>query len=324
MQKVIHLMISSFLMMSLLGGCMKSQADESQETIDNLSFIVDIDNIPEEYKQPAAQAGELVRLEYTTYESKTYESQQTVINKNAYVYIPFGYDEQSQYNIFYLMHGGWSNETTILGTEDHPSELKYAIDHAIQNGQMVPMIIVCPTYNNESSSDSDHYQLALTLTNNYHNELINDLIPAVESQYSTYAQATTKEGLRASRDHRGFGGFSMGSVATWHTFEYCLDYFRYFMPMSGSLTTNGDYFNSIVEESGYTWNDFYIYAFSGTEDFAYQSLRSQILSMLHGSHFIYGDEGEGNLNFQVKSGGVHSLLDAYVYTYNGLLWFWNH
>lgn len=26
----------------------------------------------------------------------------------------------------------------------------------------------------------------------------------------------------------------MGSVNTWRTFQYCLDYFRYFMPMSGS------------------------------------------------------------------------------------------
>jgi hypothetical protein len=27
----------------------------------------------------------------------------------------------------------------------------------------------------------------------------------------------------ASRDHRGFGGFSMGSVATWRTFQFFVD-----------------------------------------------------------------------------------------------------
>lgn len=76
------------------------------------------------------------------------------------------------------------------------------------------MIVVCPTYNNESDTESSDYSLALELTDNYHNELINDLIPAVESTYSTYAADTTPDGLRESRDHRAFCGFSMGSVTT--------------------------------------------------------------------------------------------------------------
>ncbi len=99
---------------------------------------------------------------------------------------------------------------------------------------MQPILIVLPTYNNTSPQDSGDYGLALRLTDNFHNEILNDLIPAAEGKYSTYAEDTTPEGFAASRDHRGFGGFSMGSVNTWRTFQYCLDYFRYFMPMSGS------------------------------------------------------------------------------------------
>lgn len=68
-----------------------------------------------------------------------------------------------------------------------------------------------------------------------------DLIPAVEGTYSSYAEDTTSEGLQASRDYRAFAGFSMGCVATWRTFQYCLDYFRYFMPSSGNLTSDGNY-----------------------------------------------------------------------------------
>lgn len=81
---------------------------------------------------------------------------------------------------------------------------------------MQPMIIVCPTYNNTSGQDSTDYGLTLQLTDQYHNELVNDLLPAVEGRYSTWAENTTPKGLCASRDHRGFGGFSMGSVTTWH------------------------------------------------------------------------------------------------------------
>lgn len=140
----------------------------------------------------------------------------------------YGYSGDRKYNVFYLMHGGWSDETTYLGTPENPNVLVNVIDHAIQDGKMGPVIVVCPTYNNENPDDSADYSLALQLTDNYHNELVNDLIPAVEGTYRTYAEGTSAQALEASRDHRAFAGFSMGSVATWHTFQYCLDYFLVF------------------------------------------------------------------------------------------------
>ena len=238
------------ILSTCLAGCSSNQTSKQENT------ALEIQSIPENYKSPATHSGELVQLDYTTYESLSYESHDKTLQKSAYVYLPYQYDPHQSYNIFYLMHGGWSNETTVLGTSSKPTELKYAIDHAIEDGLMDPLIIVYPTYNNENPDNSDNYSLALTLTDNYHNELVNDLIPAVEGKYSTYAKDTTPEGLRQSRDHRGFGGFSMGSVATWHTFEYCLDYFRYFMPMSGSLTSDGDYMTSIVENAVVLCQDF--------------------------------------------------------------------
>ena len=109
-----------------------------------------------------------------------------------------------------MMHGGWGNETTTMGTADNPTEFKYIIDKAIAEGEIGPLIMVFPTYNNVSPDDSADHDLAVLLTRNYHNELINDLIPAVESRYSTYAESVSDEHLKASRDHRAFGGFSMG------------------------------------------------------------------------------------------------------------------
>ncbi|UKI13314.1 MAG: hypothetical protein L6V84_03475 [Oscillospiraceae bacterium] len=81
------------------------------------------------------------------------------------------------------MHGGWSNETSTLGTPERPSDFKNVIDNAIAQGDFAPLIIVCPTYNNTSGQDSADFSLALRLTRNYHNELVNDLIPAVESAF---------------------------------------------------------------------------------------------------------------------------------------------
>ena len=269
--------------------------------------------------------GTFVELEYDTYESMTYEEQETVLHKRAIVYLPYGYSEDAQYNIFYLMHGGWSDETTYLGTPEHPNVFKNILDNGIAEGKILPMIVVCPTYNNESDTDSSDYSLALELTDNYHNELINDLIPAMESTYSTYAADTTPDGLRESRDHRAFCGFSMGSVTTWRTFQYCLDYFRYFMPSSGSLTTDGDYMASIVRDSGHDWDNFFIFAASGTDDFAYSSFKAQIEAMADVSDgtFRFADnEREGNLYFLEQEGGVHNGDYAMEYFYNGLCWIW--
>ena len=212
-----------------------------------------LQEIPADYYTEADRQGPLVELNYETYESRTYEQKSRKLNKRAIVYLPYGYSENERYNVFYLMHGGWSNETTWLGTPERPGTFKNVIDHAVSDGKMKPFIIVCPTYNNESPSDSGDYTLAYgTLTVNYHNELMNDLIPAVEGTYSTYADNVTPEGIKASRDHRAFGGFSMGSVATWHTFLNCLDAFRYFMPSSGAIDSTGnrlDSFSAALELS---------------------------------------------------------------------------
>lgn len=295
---------------------------------ENLSGTVpaELQVIPEEYRTPAQHQGTLNRLTYETWESFNYEEHTQRLTKEAWVYLPYGYSEEQRYNVFYISHGGWSDETTVMGTDQNPTYFKNVIDHAIEDGKMQPMILVFPTYNNTSESDSGNYSLALQLTDQFHNELVNDLIPAVESRYSTYAEDTTPEGLRASRDHRGFGGFSMGSVNTWCTFRYCLDYFRYFMPMSGSYTADGDYMAELVSEQGYGPEDFFIFAASGTDDFAYSAFREQIEAMGNASvgTFRFGSsEAEGNLAFLVREGYVHDSAASYEYTYNGLCFFWN-
>ena len=288
------------------------------------TFPKDLEEIPHEFFNTAQEKGTLVDLNYTTYESFSYAEKTQELQKRAVVYLPYGYNEREKYNVFYLMHGGWSNETTTLGTPEAPSIMKNVLDNAISEGKIPPLIVVCPTYNNTSGEDSASYSLALQLTRNYHNELINDLIPAVEGKYSSYAESVSAEDLIAARDHRGFGGFSMGSVTTWRTFEYCLDYFRYFAPSSGSITTDGSYMDDIVRNSGYAWSDFFLVAMTGTEDFAASAFEQQIENMQNYDSFRYSDtERDGNLTFRIKEGYSHNGTASMEYTYNALRWFWN-
>ena len=258
-------------------------------------------------------------LYYNTYESFFYDEKSQKLQKHAVVYLPYGYDESKKYPVFYLMHGGWSNEYTYLGSPDEPHGMKHILDHGIANGEIQPMIVVCPTYNNTSPEDSGDYSLALRLTDNYHNELINDLIPAVEGKYSTYAEDTTPEAIAASRDYRAFCGFSMGSMATWRTFEHSLDYFRYFMPSSGGPAASTETYESVIKDSGHEWDDFFIFAASGTNDFAYSGFKNGIDAMRESDSglFCFADnEAEGNL-YYLESDGDHSGEYAMLYFYNG-------
>ncbi len=279
--------------------------------------------IPSEYFQEAEQQGTLEELEYDTFESFSYEEQSQSLTKRAIVYLPYGYSEDIQYDVFYFMHGGWSNETSTLGTPGNENGFKNVLDNAIQNGEIEPLIIVCPTYNNtnENGQDSDSFSLAMQLTENYHNELINDLLPAVEGTYSTYAEDVSAQGLADARDHRGFGGFSMGSVTTWRTFEYCMDYFRYYLPMSCGTSLDDEEIWQGAND--YDQEDYFVWMITGTRDFAYSydEIRAEV--MRDSEYFTEtGALGNGNFAYTVKEDYSHDGTAAMEYTYNGLRFFW--
>lgn len=338
MNKKMFIILVLTMIMLCVSACGKTDNKE-QSSVNNTSNISntqsadlsgtvpdELEYIPDGYENPATQQGTLNKLTYDTWESFSYEQKSNKITKEAWVYLPYGYTDEEEYNVFYLSHGGWSNETTLMGTDDNPKSFKNVIDNAIQDGNIKPLIIVLPTYNNTSENDSSDYSLAIQLTNQFHNELVNDLIPAVESKYSTYAKDTTPQGLKESRDHRGFGGFSMGSVNTWNTFRYCLDYFRYFMPMSGSYTTDDEYMADLVRQQGYSSQDFFIFAASGTDDFAYSAFKAQIMAMANNSGGMFKlakNESEGNMSFLEREGYKHDAKATDEYTYNGLRFFWN-
>lgn len=338
MNKKMFIILVFTMIMLCVSACGKTDNKE-QSSVNNTSNISntqsanlsgtvpdELEYIPDGYENPATQQGTLNKLTYDTWESFSYEQKSNKITKEAWVYLPYGYTDEEEYNVFYLSHGGWSNETTLMGTDDNPKSFKNVIDNAIQDGNIKPLIIVLPTYNNTSENDSSDYSLAIQLTNQFHNELVNDLIPAVESKYSTYAKDTTPQGLKESRDHRGFGGFSMWSVNTWNTFRYCLDYFRYFMPMSGSYTTDDEYMADLVRQQGYSSQDFFIFAASGTDDFAYSAFKAQIMAMANNSGGMFKlakNESEGNMSFLEREGYKHDAKATDEYTYNGLRFFWN-
>lgn len=274
--------------------------------------------LPVDYLAESGKPGTIERLSY-----ETENADGGMDTKHLNVYLPHGYDAadaDTRYNVLYLMHGGGEDENLLFGGPGEERALKKILDNMIAAGDIEPLIVVTPTFYGGKGD------VAL-----FHEELIRDILPLVETKYNTHAGSATPAELKASRAHRAFGGFSMGSVTTWHLFaKGGLDYFKYFMPLSGDSWAMGErgggiqpeetaaFLARIAEQSGYAPDEFYIFSATGTQDIAYPNLKPQIEAMKrHADVFRYSSNPEkGNFYFLEGEGGTHTWYWQNQFIYN--------
>ena len=177
------------------------------------SYATDLESISG-LLAPANQQGTIEKITYTTYQYDETGNRGEAFENSAYIYLPYNYDPDQQYNILYLMHGGGGVAESWL-IQDAP-ETPNLLDNMIASGYCEPTIVVTPTFNKNSVYV-------------YGYELMNDLIPVVEAKYATYANGdVTPENLKATRAHRAYAGLSMGSILSWNAIlKYSTDYFGY-------------------------------------------------------------------------------------------------
>ena len=248
------------------------------------------------------------------------------VTKYANVYLPHGYyDSDEKYNIIYMMHGGGGNPDSFLDA----SASKNMLDIMFAEKKAKPSIVVFPSYYNEEqpvrSDRGSDFEGNRTLF--FQTELIADLIPAVESTYRTYAESVTREGISASRDHRAFGGFSMGGCTTWYAFTRNMAYISRFIPLSGDCwevaLKGGESetektvkaLTDSIRRQGYTKDDFKIFAATGDQDIAYPALTPMIEAMAKETEFFdYSDEYRaGNLHYLVVADKNHAYDAVMLY-----------
>ena len=271
--------------------------------------------------------GRLERLDYTGAGG---------VRKYALVYLPWGYDDDParRYDVLYLMHGGG-------GDPEHWTALcpvQNMLDAAIAAGEAAPMLVVFPTYyaapprREPGTVDADFERHCVLEFQT--GELVQYLMPAVEGTYRTYAPGTDPAALKSARDHRAFGGFSMGGVNSWCAFRLHLDCFSVFVPLSGDSWALGPLaggtragetaalLRDSVREAGFGPEGFRIYAATGTEDMAYTSLTPQVEAMKAlGEPFRFGEDyGQGNLHYLLGEGLDHCYEAVNEYLYNYLPW----
>ncbi|MBR1530839.1 MAG: hypothetical protein IJ643_02135 [Eubacterium sp.] len=280
-----------------------------------------IENVPDEYFEKAKVCGKLEAVTYKT----------PAATKRAIIYLPPNYNSSKQYDIIYFQGGANSTEKTYFGTPEKPKErFINMLDNMIANGKIKPIIAVCANFYNKPRSETSAGEL-MNSYQTYSDEVRNILVPAVESKYSTFAKSVSEDGLKASRAHRAFGGYSMGAAITWNMFANNLDYFYYYIPNCGGLqnpyvphltTDAGSMLNKAVKDNGYTANDFFIYSVVGTLDITYNSTRCLINDLKHNysENFIFTQDNtkNGNITFKTKAFKFHGFENATTYYYNAL------
>lgn len=189
--------------------------------------------LPKEYFSDVKsdQKGQIDKVEYDTCDYYLYQTQGTAESqweketKTCYVYTPAGYSESEKYNVYFLLHRKNYTESywfisTVEDGEDRElgqGDFVYLLDYAIANGLIEPTIFVaCTAKIGDAGDEAPEHQMA-----NFGYELKNDLIPAIDAKYSTYA----------SREHRALGGASRGGLLVWGAMPVALPEVAYFAPI---------------------------------------------------------------------------------------------
>ncbi len=136
-----------------------------------------------------------------------YDSSVVEGKRPAIVYTPPGYSTDRQYPVLYLLHGIGGNEThwTSFGSADA------ILDNLIASGEAEPMIVVMP--HGRASNEPEmrfgrrgggpgggSMAVEFEAYAAFERELINDLIPHIEANYS----------VSSDRQGRALAGLSMG------------------------------------------------------------------------------------------------------------------
>jgi len=159
------------------------------------------------------------KLEMIEYDSKTVGTR-----RKMNVYTPPGYSTSTKYPVLYLLHGIGGDETEW----ERFAQPENLLDNLIADGKAVPMIVVMP---NGRAQPDDHptgnmFAHAAAFAK-FEGDLLNDVIPAIESRYSTLTD----------REHRALAGLSMGGGQTLNFGLAHLDRFAWLGAFSSAPNT---------------------------------------------------------------------------------------
>lgn len=150
-----------------------------------------------------------------------YYSKTTENERSANIILPPGYNEYKKYPVLFLLHGIGGDENEWMGGS--PNEV---IGNLVSEEKAKEMIVIVPNirvrHKNVTKAPEFFSIEHFREFDNFLNDLRDDLIPYVESNYS----------VLSGRDNRAVAGLSMGGRSALHVGIKMIDYFSYI----GALT----------------------------------------------------------------------------------------
>jgi enterochelin esterase-like enzyme len=132
------------------------------------------------------------KLEMIEYDSKTVGT-----TRKMQVYTPPGYSKEKKYPVLYLLHGIGGDETEW----QRFAQPDVLLDNLVADGKAEPMIVVMPNGRAQKNDRAGgNVFAAAPAFAVFERDLLEDVIPAIESRYS----------VAADREHRALAGLSMG------------------------------------------------------------------------------------------------------------------
>ena len=155
---------------------------------------------PEDFDKPRE------RIEHGRVERVDYESRTIGAKRWMQVYTPPGYSKDRKYPVLYLLHGigGNEREEWVKGGVPH-----VILDNLIADKKIPPMIVVLPNGNATTNKPAPSapgeggrrgFGDLTGWGKPFENDLIKDIIPFIEANYS----------VKADRENRALAGLSMG------------------------------------------------------------------------------------------------------------------
>ncbi len=236
--KLLPLLLIFALCLTLPGG--RASAEEAESPL----FVCDL---PAGITEACERAGTVTEEHYATWRYDLDGKRGAPVVGTLYVYTPYGYDPEKQYDILYLMHGGGETAAYWFGEDiyaeggaryepQHAHTAVHLLDQRIAAGDCPEMIVVTPSFMHQFDEGHNLFSPGTDAwLETFAYEFRNDILPFVESKYSTYAEGFPIEAnLIASREHRAYAGFSMGSFTGFQAiWMHCLPYVGYIGNFSG-------------------------------------------------------------------------------------------
>lgn len=211
--------------------------------------------------------------------------------------LPAGYNPSKKYPVLYLLHGYWGTEDSLLDAGDVTLKINEIISNLTAEGAAKEMIVVFPyIYTSKYQAGCSGLDLANSLAyDNFINALVTDIMPFINSQYSTLTD----------RANTAIAGFSMGGREALYIGITRPDLFGYvagFCPAPG-LTPGADLnihpgqlqtYEFKIQDENYM--PYLIMIAGGTND-------TVVFNQPYSYHNILNNNGVNNVWLEVPYGG---------------------